>query len=133
MRRAVAFVHIYGYGNDLYVGWDAHLNGGTWIEKSIGKYKELTSGKVANAYKIEPAWQSPGEYDITDANFLLETVHSVVKKVIKRAMADHKIDQEIDFSIVREARKDIAGSARPGSAGVGSKKENKKSRFQRVA
>lgn len=127
LRRALSFVHIYTYGNDLYVGWDAHLNGGTWIEKSLGVFRHTRSGKVAQVYEIQSAWHTPTEYDITDANFLLETIHSAVTKVIKQALAEHKIDQEIDFSIVREARQDLVGSSRPVS-----QQAKKKSRFQRV-
>jgi hypothetical protein len=41
-------------------------------------------------------------------------VHAAVTKVVKRAMADRKIDQEIDFKILREKREGIAGHAEVG-------------------
>jgi Sec-independent protein translocase protein TatA len=126
LRRAIGFVHVYTYGGDLYVGWDAHLNGGSWVEKNLGEFWHQRSGKKAQVYGIQPDWHTPNEYDITDTNFLLEMIHSVVTKVIKQALAEHKIDQEIDFSIVREGRTGLAGSDKPGG------KKSQKSRFLRV-
>jgi hypothetical protein len=42
LRRALLFRQIYGYGDELYVGWDAHLNTSQWVEKRLrtGRHKE---------------------------------------------------------------------------------------------
>ncbi|HET9254490.1 MAG TPA: hypothetical protein VFO16_04720 [Pseudonocardiaceae bacterium] len=34
-RRVIFFCHIYQYDEELYVGWDAHLNHGQWVEKTL--------------------------------------------------------------------------------------------------
>jgi hypothetical protein len=127
LRRAIGFVHIYTYGNDLYVGWDAHINGGTWIEKRVRDGREPKSGMIVRAYGIGSAWHTPNEYDITDANVLLESIHSSITKVVKRALKEHEVDQEIDFTIVRESRQGIAGREQPEA------EKKKTPRLRRVA
>jgi hypothetical protein len=72
---------------------------------------------------IRAGWQNPTEYDVTDANCLIEWIHGAVTKVVKRAMEEAKIDQEIDFKIQRGERQGLAGAHRPGEG------EKKKSRF----
>ncbi len=129
LRRAIGFVHLYPYGNDLYVGWDAHINGGTWTEKMVGHGKERDSGRTVRAYGVTTAWHTPNEYDITDANFLLEWIHSIVTKTVQQALKEHQVDQEIDFTIVREARQGIAGTEKPGKK----QQEKLRPRFRRVA
>jgi hypothetical protein len=56
-----------------------------------------------------PGWHIPNEYDVTDTNCLIERIHSAVTKVLKRLLAERKIDQEIDFQIIRGERQTIAG------------------------
>jgi hypothetical protein len=115
-RRAIAFIHIYPDGNDLYLGWDAHINGGTWVEQKVGTGRDPKTGAFCELRTIVAGWQTPVEYDLFDGNSLIERVHAAVTKVVKRAMADRKIDQEIDFKILREKREGIAGHAEVGGA-----------------
>jgi hypothetical protein len=119
-RRATGFLHVYPYAHDLYVGWDAHVNCGTWLEKDIGTGIDPTSRELARLKAVEPGWNTPSEYDITDTNCLIEWIHGAVTKVVKRMLAEHKIDQEIDFKIIRGERQGIAGRQQEGE---------KKSRF----
>jgi hypothetical protein len=108
-RRGIAFVHIYRYGNDLYVGWDAHVNCGDWIEVPSGAGFDKTTQELCRVNTISAGWHVPSEYDISDTNCLLEQVHAAVVKVVKLKLAEHQIDQEIDFKILREPRQSIAG------------------------
>jgi hypothetical protein len=43
---------------------------------------------------------------------VLERVHAVVTRVLRRKLAEHRLDQEIDFKIVREQRAGITGEDR---------------------
>jgi hypothetical protein len=116
-RRAVAFIHIYAYGDDLFVGWDAHVNGGTWLETKVGIRRDPKTKAACQLNSIQAGWQSPSEYDITDAETLIERVHAAVTQVVKRIMAENKIDQDIDFKIQqRGERQGIAGHADTAAA-----------------
>ena len=110
-RRAIAFIHVYAYGNDLYVGWDAHVNGGTWIETRIGFGVDPQTKARCQLNSIAAGWHTPNEYDVNDAETLIERVHSAVTQIVKRVIAEHKIDQDIDFQILRGGRQDIIGHA----------------------
>ncbi len=116
LGRAIVFVHVYSYGNDLYVGWDAHVNAGTWAQKSVGIGVDPESGRLTRALAVSSSWHSPNEYDVTDANFLLEWVHVVLMRIIKDVMRIHEIDQEIDFEIVRESRQSALDRKDPTAA-----------------
>lgn len=131
-RRAMAFVHTYSYGNDLFVGWDAHVNCGTWVERVSGGGYDKSTQELCAVHTIAAGWNVPSEYDITDANCLLERVHAAVTKVVKVKLAEHHIDQEIDFKIFREQRQNIAGrQASDGGAGTAGI-QGALSRFRRV-
>jgi hypothetical protein len=131
-RRAIAFIHIYSYGDDLYVGWDAHVNCGTWVEQVGGEgYDKKTSERCA-VYTITAGWHVPTEYDITDANCLLERVHAAITKVVRLKLVEHQIDQEIDFHILREDRQNVAGREKPGVGLESSGFRSMLSKFRRV-
>jgi hypothetical protein len=119
--RSLLFVHIYRYGNDLYVGWDAHLNRGAWSETRVATgidrglatpttVNSLTSGSHANS-----------EYDLVDANTLIEWTHYQIVSVLKHFMSLRNIDQEIDFKIQRGQRQGLAES----TAGKASDKKSR--------
>jgi len=114
-RRAIGFIHIYPYGNDLYVGWDAHVNSGTWLERQVAMGIEPQTGELCRVNTIESGWHVPNEYDITDANCLIEWVHAAITKITKKVLAEYKIDQEIDFKILRGERQGVAGRQDPES------------------
>ena len=103
-RRAMAFVHVQAHGDDLYVGWDSHVNIGTWVEETLAAGIDRKTGKSVVAKRVAPGWQAPNEYDITDANFLTEWLHTQVVRSVRLRMEQHRIDQEIDFVIQRESR-----------------------------
>jgi hypothetical protein len=105
--RGIVFCHIYPYGDDLYVGWDAYLNYGQWAERAIasGYEAKLQSPVVINT--VTPGVARATEYDLIDVSSLTEWVHSRVVQVLKQIMAEHKLDQEIDFKIVRGERQSL--------------------------
>ena len=111
-RSALAFLHFTAYGSDLYVAWDAHINRGTWSEKPVGRGTSVETGALCEVHTIAPAHRTINEYDVSDANCVLERVHAVVARVVRRKLAEHRLDQEIDFSIVREQRSGITGEDR---------------------
>lgn len=106
-RRAVAFIEVHGYGNDLYVDWEAYLNLGVWDETSAG-YGYDTGCKARVAYKeMTRSLQALNEYDLSDANFLIEWVHACLTRVVRRLIKENKIDQEFDFRIQRSDRRAV--------------------------
>jgi hypothetical protein len=113
-RRAILFCHIYKYDQELYVGWDAHLNSGQWIEKTLstGVHKETTELTQVNT--VESSRQLLTEYDVTDVNCLIEWAHAKLVQLVKRLMEEREIDQEIDFQILRGDRQDLTKPQRTG-------------------
>ncbi len=106
-RRAMAFVHVEAHGDDLYVGWDSHVNTGTWVEQTLASGIDRESGKHVVAKHVVIGTQAPNEYDITDTNFLTEWLHTVVTRNVRLKMEEHRIDQEIDFVIQRGSREAV--------------------------
>lgn len=116
-RRAIGFVHVEPYGEDLYVGWDAHVNGGTWAEETLSRGVDKESGKLVVANRVVAGYQNSNEYDLTDVNFLTEWLHNTLTRVVRLKMEEHRIDQEIDFTIHRESRQfALEASKERGSA-----------------
>jgi hypothetical protein len=101
-QRAIGFISIHAYGPDLYVGWDVHLNRGNWAEVAVGQGQR--EGNAVILKSVAPGTFSLNHYDSADANCLSEWMHASVVKVIKRNIAFHRIDQEIDFKIIRGNR-----------------------------
>lgn len=114
-RRSMLFVELHAYGADLYVDWEAYLNFGVWVEKPAISGFEPGSSIPIIAYAVETGVQGFGEYDLSDANFALEWVHAVIKRHLKRLLAEHKIDEDIDFRIIREDRASVK-EAKPSGA-----------------
>ena len=109
-RRSICFVHVYTYGQDLYVSWDAHLNRGTWVEKEVSKGVDEKTGVLCKACTIVSGTQTLSEYDLSDCDCLIEWVHGVVTRLCRRLLEERKIEQEIDFKIQREARRGVLSS-----------------------
>lgn len=105
--RGLVFCLIYTYGNDLYVGWDGHLNRGQWIEKTIKKGIDKQSGEPTSFKVVEPGIQGLTEYDVTDLSCLMEWTHAQLVRLLKRLIDEKKIDQEIDFKILRGERQKL--------------------------
>jgi hypothetical protein len=126
--RALVFCQVYSYGSDLYVGWDAQLNYGTWIEKKIGRGVERATGKRVELMTVEHAVQELSDYDLVDLNCLAEWTHAQVTQVLKHYVKEREIDQEIDFQIIRGERSGILPNDDKQK-----KQEQRTTRFQRTA
>ncbi len=113
-RRTIVFCHIYQYDNELYVGWDAHLNAGQWVEKTLATGIEKATGVPTQINTVVPGYQPLSEYDITDVDCLIEWTHTKLVQLVRRMMEERKIDQEIDFSILRGQRQDLTKERREG-------------------
>jgi hypothetical protein len=107
--RAIVFCHLYGYGSDLYVGWDAQMNLGSWTEKQIAAGVDRSSGRRIRLMSVERAVQQTSEYDLVDLNCLAEWTHAQMTQVLKHYMKEKQVDQEIDFTIIRGEREGITG------------------------
>lgn len=106
-RRAILFCQIYEYGQELYVGWDAHLNHGQWVEKTVATGIHEASGELTCVNTVGSGWQQLTEYDVNDVNCLVEWTHAKLVRLVQRLMEERKIDQEIDFKIVRGERQGL--------------------------
>jgi hypothetical protein len=106
-RRAIFFCHIYQYDQELYVGWDAHLNHGHWVEKTVGTGIHKQSNELTRINTVESGWRKFSEYDVTDANCLIEWAHAKLVQLVKHLMEERKIDQEVDFKILRGERQGL--------------------------
>jgi hypothetical protein len=113
-RRAILFCQIYEYDQELYVGWDAHLNHGQWVEKTVRTGIHKQSGDLTRVNTVVSGWQRLTEYDVTDGNCLIEWMHAKLVQLVKRLMEERKIDQEIDFKILRGERQDLTTSQQAG-------------------
>ena len=104
-RRAMGFIQVMPYYDVLYLAWECHLNSATWIEQTLSRGVDRSSGLDVVANRVVAGWQQLNEYDVGDSNLLAEWLHEAVKSEAKLRMAEHKIDQEIDFTVQRESRK----------------------------
>jgi len=112
LRRGIVFDQAYQYGDDLYVGWDGHLNAGKWVEKTIDS-GITANGKQVRYTTVVPGESSLSEYDLNDANVLMEWTHAQLVRLVKATMAEREIDQEIDFKIVRGNRSGLKAEDSP--------------------
>ncbi|HEY0257112.1 MAG TPA: hypothetical protein VGC39_06700 [Candidatus Methylacidiphilales bacterium] len=110
-RRAIGYVQVYAYGQDCYLGWEAYVNLGSWNETPVGGGVDKMTGRLVEVLGVVSGFQKLGEYDINDANYIGEWINAIVSKVAKEKVALYKIDQEIDFRIIREERNQIADKA----------------------
>lgn len=128
--RGIVFCQIYAFGQDLYVGWDGHLNRGQWVEQTVASGIDKASGDPVGISRVVPGTQPLTEYDLADLSCLMEWTHAQVVKLLKQLTAEKKIDQEIDFSIQRAERQKVVASGAAPEGGVASKVRKA---FQRTA
>jgi hypothetical protein len=124
--RGIVYCQIYQYGKDLYIGWDGHINYGQWVEKSIAKGIDKSTGKPTEIRFANPGTQHISEYDIIDLSCLMEWTHAQIVHLAKDLMNELKIDQEIDFKILRGERQGLTGERKE------TVKDKLKSTFKRV-
>jgi len=105
-RRAVVFCHVYAYEEDLYVGWDAHLDCGDWKEADVAEGYSSTCGVNVRLTTVQSSRTLPTTYHLADANGITEWLHRQVRDHVKLLLTERAIDQEIDFTIIRGQRGD---------------------------
>ena len=130
-NRAIVFCQIYRYGEDLYVGWDGHLNRGQWVEQSVGSGIDRASGDPLTIMRVVPGTQPTSEYDLSDLSCLMEWTHAQLVKLLKQLLDEKKIDQEIDFKIQRAGRGAVVRGGEASAEGGAVGKIRKA--FQRTA
>ena len=101
--QGVAHLHVYRFGTDVFVGWDSYINWAQWAETRPVSAR-LSAGRITEYRGLEPGLYVPNEYDLIDLNSLIEIVHRCVTDVLKAMMEEYKIDQEVDFNIIRGDR-----------------------------
>jgi len=129
--RGIVFCQIYQYGQDLYVGWDGHLNRGQWVEQTVASGIDRATGSPISISRVVPGTQPTSEYDLADLSCLMEWTHAQVVKLLRQLIAEYKIDQEIDFKIQRSSRQHLVASGE-SSAPTGVAGRVRKA-FQRTA
>jgi hypothetical protein len=105
-RKALVFCHVQRYGDDLYVGWDAHLNRAFWREDALAAGEDQT-GRLTHLTGAVADVASPSEYDLADVNMLSERTHRRLQAIVKRLISDLRIDAEIDFAPIRRDRSGV--------------------------
>jgi hypothetical protein len=117
--RAIVFCQIYQYGSDLYVGWDGHVNYGQWVEQTIARGYDPQMSKPVTISTVVPGSQSISEYDLIDLSCLMEWTHAQLVKLCKQLIRELKIDQEIDFKVLRGGRQGLTNAPQEEPAGTG--------------
>src|SRR5262249_36945263 len=80
------------------------LNLGVWLEKDARRgFNWLHRAPVMHR-ELARGIEQLNEYDLSDANFLLEWVHAAATKIIRLAMKTRETDQEIHVKIVPTER-----------------------------
>ncbi|MBP7790605.1 MAG: hypothetical protein KA024_02135 [Zoogloea sp.] len=90
------------------------MNLNSWSDKPIETGHRATDGLKVQLVGISTEYRPVNEYDLTDANFLLEAVHSHLSSLLKAVLREREIDQEIDFAIVRESRQALLSEPEKG-------------------
>ncbi len=129
MGRALVYCQIYQYQDDLYVGWDGHLNMGQWEERNIASGIDRETGLPAVITVVTPSFQTVSEYDLADLNFITEWIHAHLVNLLKQLIAEKHIDQEIDFHIIRGDRSQFAERQGPTSPLASGRALNPLARF----
>jgi hypothetical protein len=118
-ERSLVFCQIHAYDDDLYVGWDGHLNVGQWVEQTVARGIDRSAGSLVEVKTLEAGVQNVSEYDVHDAGCLMEWAHARLSQQIKRLMEERKIDQEIDFKVLRGERQGLTKERADDGSGLG--------------
>jgi hypothetical protein len=104
-RQGQVHIHVYPVADDLFIGWQAHLNWAKWGETAPVANRD--TGIHGIAYRdLKPSWYYPSDFDLIDLNSLSAVVHGMLEREIKVLLKERAIDQEVDFEINRGDRGD---------------------------
>jgi hypothetical protein len=96
-------VHMYPFGNDMFVGWQAFLNWAQWVE-TVPVAHKIERGREVEYRQLVSGAYVPNQFDLMDLNSLTELVHRRIERELKAILKEKAIDQEIDFKIIRGDR-----------------------------
>jgi len=113
LRRGLVFCQIYGYRDELYVGWTSHANSGQWVEFTLARGVDKETRQLVRVNSVERGQQPLTEYDLIDLNCLAEWTHARIVQLARRRMEERQIDQEIDFKIIRGDRPEMGDEEKP--------------------
>ncbi len=102
-HQAYVYVHIYRFGDDMFVGWQAFLNWAQWGETAAVS-KKVAHGRQVEFRELRRALYVPSHIDIVELNSLSERVHRKLERELKAILKEKAIDQEIDFRVIRGDR-----------------------------
>lgn len=101
--QATLHVHVYPFANDVFVGWDSHLNWHRWAEGSV--VSTTVQGRNSTEYKgLEVGVHVPTEFDLIESDVLTETAHRRIVEEIKSFLKEREIEADLDFKIIRGDR-----------------------------
>jgi len=101
--QTIVHTHVYPFGGDLFVGWQAYLNCAQWGE--TGAVSKLVANGVLTEFRdLRPVFYSPNPLDLIDLSSLGELVHRHLTREIKALLTERAIDDDVDFEIVRGDR-----------------------------
>ncbi len=89
---------------------------GQWVEKTLAQGLDRESSQLVKVNTVEPGTQQVTEYDITDLSCVMEWTHAKLTKFVKDLMEERKIDQEIDFKILRGERQKLSAPSESGGS-----------------
>ena len=111
--QAIVHVHMYLFGEDIFVGWDSYINWSQWREKAPTSVKVIGNTEIEYR-ELQPGFYIPNNFDIIDLNSLSDYVHRRLERKIKSIIKEKAIDQEIDFSILRGSRESALDKDKKG-------------------
>jgi drug/metabolite transporter (DMT)-like permease len=112
--QCIVHVHVYPFGNDVFIGWHAYLNWAKWDETDPVS-RRVGDGNVTEFRALRPGFYVPSQFDLIDLSSLSEFVHRRIERELKRLMKEKRIDQEIDFQIIRGDRERALDRSRHSS------------------
>jgi TM2 domain-containing membrane protein YozV len=111
--QGVVHVHIYPFGDDVFVGWLAHLNWAKWDETRAVSIK-VHHGEEIEFRELRRGLYLPNQFDLIDLNSLSELVHRRLERETKALLKEKAIDQEVDFKIIRGDRERALDASKHG-------------------
>ena len=111
--QGVVHVHIYSFGEDVFIGWHAYLNWAKWDETTPVSTK-IVRREAIEYRELRRGFYIPSQFDLIDLNSLSELVHRRLQREIKAILKEKAIDQDIDFKIIRGDRDAALDQARHG-------------------
>lgn len=117
--QSIVHIHIYPFGDDIFVGWDALLNWAKWQETAPVSTRAMSDMKV-EFRELRPGLYIPSQFDIMDLNSLSALVHRCIKSDLLAILKERSISQEIDFRVIRGDRGSALDQKKRGGAAADS-------------